>query len=42
MKKNEMIVNGMLLNLKKIEDRSKLMQIIKDTMKNCEEDYFKI
>jgi hypothetical protein len=33
-------VNGNEYDLKRIEDRSKVLQIIKDTMKGCDTDYF--
>jgi len=39
MEKNEINLNGRLFNLKRIEDRSKVYQIIKDAMEGCDEDY---
>ncbi len=36
---NEIIINGMRLDFRKVRDRSIAMQIIKDTMKDCDKDY---
>jgi hypothetical protein len=33
-------LNGRDYDLKRIEDRSVVLQIIKDAMKGCDEDYF--
>lgn len=37
---SEINIDGKEYDLKKINDRSKVMQIIKDKMKNCKTDYF--
>ena len=42
MEKNEIIINGRLLNFKKIDDRSVAFQLIKDAMKDCDEDYVEV
>jgi len=38
--KNILNVNGKDYDLRKIKDRSAVLQIIKDAMEGCEEDYF--
>jgi len=40
MSNNIININGTDYNLKRIEDRSKVLQIIKDAMEGCEGDYF--
>jgi len=40
MTKNIININGKDYNLKNIVDRSKVLQIIKDAMEGCDEDYF--
>ena len=40
MEKNEIELNGKIYNLQKIEDRSAVLQILRDAMNGCNEDYF--
>lgn len=35
-------VDGKEYDLKRIEDRSMIMQILKEKMKDCNEDYFEV
>lgn len=42
MHKNQIIINGRLLDFRKVEDRSIAFQILKDTMENCNDDYFEV
>ena len=35
-------INGKEYDMKLIEDRSKVLQIIENAMKGCDEDYFKL